>query len=265
MNKKAAILTAAVLAAVFCTFSLYAQTDDDDFTYYGFPPRTYDFELSDIAERLIPVISFNIGKHEQGYVWQEGRSSALTEKRKPADFYEITKITDGDPATAWVEGKKGDGTGEWVIIKIDAYDGAYDFADHYRDTDFDAFTMELSIMNGYQKNKSLYFRNNRVKDAKLTVYAVPIAIGIDDAGIDWNPDVVLEKNVTFSDVYTGAPEGSVQKMDFTFTLPEKYRTQSTIEFYLKFEIGDVYRGTRYRDTCVSELSARFVKTDVKQR
>ena len=75
-------------------------------------PRRYDFELSDIARRITPVLSFNRDMHADGWVWKEGRSSALTEKGKPVDFYEITKLSDfvgDDPyepntESAWVEG-----------------------------------------------------------------------------------------------------------------------------------------------------------------
>lgn len=57
-------------------------------------PRRYDFELSDIARRITPVLSFNRDMHADGWIWKEGRSSALVEKGKPADFYEITKLSD---------------------------------------------------------------------------------------------------------------------------------------------------------------------------
>lgn len=51
-------------------------------------PRRYDFELSDIARRITPVLSCNRYMHADGWIWKEGRSSALVEKGKPADFYE---------------------------------------------------------------------------------------------------------------------------------------------------------------------------------
>ena len=74
---------------------------------YPRTPRKYDFELSDIAKRITPVLSFNANMHLDDWIWKEGRSSALTEKGKPADFYEINKINDEDgeganARTAWV-------------------------------------------------------------------------------------------------------------------------------------------------------------------
>lgn len=225
-----------------------------------FPARTYDFELSDIAKRLAPVISFNRNMRPDNYIWKDGRSSALIEKGKPDDFYEITKINDDDYDTAWVEGKKDDSIGEWVIIKVNDYNKDYDFFEHYRKHDIDNFTVRLKICNGYQKSKDLYYKNNRVKNAKITVYAVPITIGINDAGFEWNPDIVLEKDIVLSDEIQENPiHLNYEAIFLNFTLPEEYEEPNEIEFYIKLEIKSVYKGTKYQDTCISELNAELEK------
>lgn len=104
--KKSIILLSVLALGFAANAQVYERT-----------PRKYDFELSDIARRITPVLSFNANMHADGWIWKEGRSSALVEKGKPADFYEINKINDEDgeganARTAWVEGVQGDGIGE---------------------------------------------------------------------------------------------------------------------------------------------------------
>ena len=226
-------------------------------------PREYDFELSDIARRITPVLSFNRRMHADSWIWKEGRSSALVEKGKSADFYEINKIDDlnmdigeDDTSTAWVEGAEGDGIGEWVIVPVKP-NGESTWKHRY-DGDF---TVSLFVCNGYQKSLDLYRKNNRVREAKISVYAAAYSCGQDDAYLLWNPDCVYEETITLNDDIIENPVClNCHTEDFSITLPEKYRTEEC-ELYLKLEILSVYKGTKYSDTCISEMRATVDAAD----
>ena len=224
-------------------------------------PREYDFELSDIARRITPVLSCNRYMHADGWIWKEGRSSALAEKGKPADFYEINKIDDEDiyganVRTAWVEGAKDDGIGEWVIIPVGTNDGDTRWRFDGR---FDGsgqggkLKVSLSIYNGYQQSKDLYLKNNRVKEAKISIYAAAFGCGQDDAFLRWNPECIYEEVIT-------VPDENYSEHDFFMPFPEKYSTEFC-ELYLKLEIRSVYKGTKYSDTCISDMKATVYWVD----
>ena len=78
-----------------------------------------------------------------------------------------------------------------------------------------------------------------------------------------NPDLVFEKTVTFSDEIIDNPIYiNYSDFEFTFELPEKYRSRDedyhNFELYLKVEIKSVYKGTKYSDTCISEMQAKTI-------
>ncbi len=227
---------------------------------YERKPREYDFELSDIAKRITPVLSFNANMHPDNWIWKEGRSSTLVENGKPADFYEINKINDVDDdncsiiSTAWVEGKKDDGIGEWVIIPVKEYDEdtLYRFNRHSQDGHL---KVSLSVLNGFQQNEDLYRKNNRVKEAKVSVYIAAYSAGQDDAYLLWNPDCIHEEVITLSDEIIENPIYlNLSENDFFMPIPEKYNSEH-IQVFLKFEILSVYKGTKYSDTCISNMDA----------
>ena len=60
-------------------------------------------------------------------------------------------LTDGDDATAWVEGSSGQGAGEFVVLEFDAARAV----------------RGLTIKNGYDKSPDIYAKNSRVKDIEL--------------------------------------------------------------------------------------------------
>lgn len=67
--------------------------------------------------------------------------------------YNIANITDNNSSTAWVEGKNGDGIGEYVEFD---YTGP-------------VYLSSITIANGYRKSESLYYKNNRVKELKIVL------------------------------------------------------------------------------------------------
>ncbi|MCR5613658.1 NADase-type glycan-binding domain-containing protein [Treponema sp.] len=224
-------------------------------------PRTYDFELSDIAKRITPVLSFNANMHKDGWIWKEGRSSALIEKGMPEDTYEITKINDIDmamgennTATAWVEGVAGDGIGEFVIIPVKPWTDEISSKLMNGEAAGQLY-VRFCICNGFQKSLEMYYKNNRIKEAKISIYAAAYSCGENDAYLLWNPDCIFEKTITLNDEVIENPIClNYQIENFPVTLPEKYKDKHC-ELYLKLEIRSVYKGTKYSDTCIADMSA----------
>ena len=78
-------------------------------------------------------------------------SSTLFERKGSYKTYWPGNVIDNNPATAWVEGEKGNGIGEWI-----------DFAF------FNPINLNtIRIINGYAKSDALYAANNRVKKLKI--------------------------------------------------------------------------------------------------
>lgn len=67
--------------------------------------------------------------------------------------YHPLYLGDDDPKTAWVEGVKGHGEGEWVRLKFTPMEGAT--------------RLRFRIRNGYQKSEKLFAFNSRIKEATL--------------------------------------------------------------------------------------------------
>lgn len=67
--------------------------------------------------------------------------------------YHPLYIGDDDPKTAWVEGVKGHGEGEWLRLKYTQLEGAS--------------RVRVLIRNGYQKTDRLFALNSRLKDITL--------------------------------------------------------------------------------------------------
>ncbi len=65
--------------------------------------------------------------------------------------YEVARMMDGRESTAWVEGKRGQGIGEWVVVEFDKPQQA----------------MQIDISNGLGKNKDIYLKNSRVKEIEV--------------------------------------------------------------------------------------------------
>ena len=65
--------------------------------------------------------------------------------------YGPEQMIDGRLDTAWVEGKSGNGEGEWVLV---------DFGSSRH-------ISALEIYNGYHKNADLFRKNNRIRDLEI--------------------------------------------------------------------------------------------------
>lgn len=126
--------------------------------------------------------------------------------------YKVENLCNCKPGTPWVEGVSGDGIGEGFTI----------YRSGVKDKNpFENNSLYLLIMNGYisYEKPYLYKQNNRIKKIKVT-------------GVKSGKSKILDV------LDTPHP----QTVDISFiTEPEDVRV----------EIAEVYKGTKYDDTCIN--------------
>lgn len=141
-------------------------------------------------------------------------------------FYGASNLDDSNIRTAWSEGVPGPGLGQWVAIASE-----------------DSFTAVV-VHNGYWENQRGWESNNRVKRARIRIYTYAKQ---NTQTIRVGPRKV-EYLVEFEDKYE---DSFWQVWDgITGISPNKEPTS----YLFVLEILDVYRGTRYDDTCISNIS-----------
>lgn len=130
-------------------------------------------------------------------------SSSLAEK---THIYDISDLSNYQPATPWVEGVEGYGIGEGFDIENRGFSNNY-----------------ILIMNGYISfdKPYLYLENSRIKKVKIT-------------GLHSGKNAILDVLDT----------PNPQTIDISFLDEEEG---------FRFEIIDVYTGTKYDDTCINYL------------
>jgi len=155
--------------------------------------------------------------------------------------YEVKNIFDEDPTTAWVENSKDFGKGEWIRLDIEnTYRGgkvSVNNASAYR---------KIIIFPGYGKSEELFYQNNRLKSALLF-------IAVDDSVFTFEEPLLNKVH--------GNPKKYVHCERFSFADEPKYHyfhlpydpTFEGSKFIFMLFIEDVYKGSKYNDTCVSEI------------
>jgi hypothetical protein len=143
--------------------------------------------------------------------------------------YPLSNLSDMNFETAWVSANKG-GIGDWV---------EFTFKKGYSPSG-------CTFLNGYQKSEKTYTENNRIKKIRLEA---------------WFPD---GKKQVYEDEYdTSLPDRQYQPVFFEnmfykadlidfFGISDMAGSEGNIQ-KLRFTILDVYPGTKYNDTCISEI------------
>ena len=134
--------------------------------------------------------------------------------------YGAENLKSANRMNAWAEGVPGDGIGETIEIR-EMYFGGGDPIFRYN---------EVCIVNGYAKDETTWLENNRVKSMKL--YFMDEYMG----------------TITLED--TMLP----QYVDLS---PVAMKVGNGCEAKFRFEIADVYKGTKYDDTCISGIVVEF--------
>jgi len=128
--------------------------------------------------------------------------------------YTEAMLSDGNFTTAWCEGSEGDGTGEWIEFHLKNHPG--------RDAGETSFK-GIVLADGYLKSKDTWEKNSRVKQFRMDINGKAVCyINLADS--------MFDQNVRFRD-YCSVKPGDV----------------------IRLTIIDIYPGSLYTDTCVTEI------------
>ena len=166
-------------------------------------------------------------------------SSSELEQDIYADFgkYGSTNLADNDSTTCWAEGSENDGSGEFVWFVIPES------------------TETIKIRNGYQKNESIFFANNRPKNIEFELYACyePSAFVTESHNGFFFSEKLFTAKATLKD------EFGYQDVLLDFNWPDIHESLSHDKtfpkdrFLLKLKIVDVYKGSKWNDACISDI------------
>ena len=167
------------------------------------------------------------------YSWNKENSVATSNLPDGGGHsYGVSSALDGSLTTSWSEGASGSGIGERIAVLFDVNVFGSDY---------------LYLFPGWGGSVVSWEKNNRVKDARVTV------LGVNEysatGAMDWTfLRTVEEFDITFRDTfeYQGFPIGRY--------LLEKSSFAAGINMYVVIiEIQSVYPGTQWDDTCISEI------------
>ncbi len=184
---------------------------------------------------------------------------ASTELNKPAGFsigpYNPHNLFDRDPATAWVEGETGPGTGSYVCVGMG-----------------DSLQPYVFLANGYQKSHDLFLKNNRIRTLRVTLYLavtdplLETQAGFDADAVAFPESRLIELKDTEGYQIIRVPFDTGEACHFRDQMLREYilshknslyqgKAYSWLKdfFFLKFEITGVYKGSKWDDTCLSGL------------
>lgn len=152
--------------------------------------------------------------------------------------YSADRVTDTDTSTAWCEGVPGDGIGEVVL-----------FAPGFG---FQNDPVGFQIRTGYGKSESLLRANGRPREARVW-YLDPAS---------WSSaEIQTRRTTTFVGLRVLTTQ-LVQLQDVNgwqrLAFPDSLKAGLPQHPWVAaFEIRSVYPGSRYRDTCITEIRMEF--------
>lgn len=139
--------------------------------------------------------------------------------------YSAHSIQDGNTKTAWVEGAKGYGIGELVLVELHNID------------------QPVRIWAGYGKSDKLHKANSRPKVVNVYVLKAKEVMVLQSGMIFKGLKSVAQQKVTLKDL------NDWQKLP----LPSFEIEKGEGNYIIAIEILEIYKGTKYEDTCISEV------------
>lgn len=185
-------------------------------------------------------------------------SSIMVERNRPKNYYAWENLFDGRVETAWVP-QKNHGINEYFYIDVanTERETSSPFYENFQDK---PYRVKMQIINGLAKSKRLFYANNRVKEAKLECYDAPIASGQYRSTLIRDPILIGTFSFTFQD--TMEPQTRYLNLHpKNYTPGDKSSMSDIFIIICKFTILDIYKGTKYNDTPISEFSLTHVESD----
>ncbi len=149
--------------------------------------------------------------------------------------YDGEKAFDNDLKTAWCEGVKGFGFREW--LKLDIKFIIDEKKERYKSGVSIPFIL---IYPGFGRSEDLFYKNNRLKSVILMVTAKEEY---------FNTKTKEKGQIKFTSAHRLKFE-DINKYHL-FRIEDPYTIAREFEIYLYIE--DVYKGSHYDDTCISDI------------
>ncbi|MDE6720367.1 MAG: hypothetical protein K2J68_10990 [Treponemataceae bacterium] len=185
------------------------------------------------------------GNQPYGTNWLYGRSSEL--KNVDAYSFMFEYLSDGDKNTAWCGASKNSGINEFVLFNVRELDEFGFYSGFNYDSAIEkGIDIKFLIYNGLCSSEKDFHKFNMVKKTLVQFYEVAKIVGQDSIIIDGLPILLSQATTELDD--------SILEQSFDFHIDlDKKKITSTPDVIMKFTILDVYRGTDYEDTCISEI------------
>ncbi len=243
-KEKFLILFAVFFMGIVFSLSSYGKDEDS----FDCPRAKYVGDINKRGNVRNATMAFDLLLNKEDRNVRDAllSTSFLKEKNKPIDYYAPWKAHDNNKKTAWVEGTKGSGIGEKIYCSLLGFPL----------DEVCKFLVDFVIINGYARDNKLFKANNRVKRAKLTVYEAQWDI----CGGYYSQRVgKVMKNSSKIVEIRDSPDEQTISIDVAGLKFVKKKSGSPVMFMAELEILDVYRGTKFNDTCISEF--RVSKVD----
>jgi hypothetical protein len=176
---------------------------------------------------------------------------ATSELKEKGYLFSVTNLVDENPETCWATHING-GIGEEILI--------FFMPVHSGEMVPEKWQTGIAIFNGFSKSKDLYNANNRLKNIDIKLYRIIFDGGALNAkefprGLFVKDLKLIEQtNTTLKDEYL-----LDDKIYFSTDLKEDYNNNNAGGDFgyfcaLTLTVKSVYRGTKFNDLCVSEIS-----------
>jgi len=181
------------------------------------------FDLSKAENLVIEYDETSKFRSPSVRFWTENTRNNIKSVRTSsalAGNYSADNLLDGDLDTAWVEGAVGYGEGEWLEIEFKSW-----------------YNRGIGIINGYTKTQETYYKNSRIKKLKIELFQEDGRIIQQIKDLPDRDYRTLNKSAFWS---------FVDKLDY-----DSSAALHTTK--IRLTIMEVYPGTDYQDTCISEV------------
>ena len=142
--------------------------------------------------------------------------------------YSKSNLFDKKIETAWVEGAKDDGIGEWIKVQLDAT------LESPTSTPFSIY--QVGVIPGYSKNQKTWIENNRVKSVLIVIQS-PSGFPRENECVVFRLKLKDSNKLQIFNIPVKKVAGNYLPMTKT----------------VWFKVEDIYKGTKFKDTCISEI------------